>query len=614
MDHYESNTAGKPETSIPSGFEEFSKSVFKILSTYSNVHRGSGYFSRKTTEYYEEAREALIEYSGFDRKNYTIVFCTPAGAGKLSGLIDSKDYKLFSSNDHGIPLGIRAFAVRKKALPKGWPFYAGGGTARLVSADWVIWAKGADKFEAGTPPVVNICAFASLLKLRDKTEIRKTTELSSDTSTGKYLLHHDDLVHLRGHDLLNELRRKMIGYQMHINTKTGDRPFINFDNAASTQTFSQVWETVLKVWQQADEFHNEIITETKSICSEFFNAPPSDYEIIFTSNTTEAINLAADSFHSEATENADNIVLTTLLEHTSNDLPWRRKNKNAVIRLDIDDEGFINTIALESILVDYNFTKSHGSKRIGLVSISGGSNVLGCFNNLKKISEIVHKYGARILADAAQLAAHRKIDMKDWDIDYLAFSAHKLYAPFGSGALIVRKGLIKSSLADKALIIRSGEENVTGIAALGKAIVLLSRIGMNIIEEEEKKLTSKALAGLSGIEGLEVYGVKDSRSEKFERKGGVIVFSMKKIWPDKLASALSDRGIGVRYGCHCAHILVKRLLKVPHALEQFQGVMLTLLPKISLPGVVRISFGIGNTAEEIDRLIEAIKDIQTKLK
>lgn len=614
MDHYESNTADKPETSIPSGFEEFSKSVFKILSTYSNVHRGSGYFSHKTTEYYEEARESLLEYSGFDRKDYTIVFCTPAGAGKLSGLIDCKDYTLFSSNDYGIPLGIRAFAVRKKALPKGWPFYAGGGTARLVSADWVIWAKGAEKFEAGTPPVVNICAFASLLKLRGKFEIRKTTEQSSDNSTGKHLLHHDDLVHLRGLDLLNELRRKMIGYQMHIETKTGDRTFINFDNAASTQTFSQVWDTVLKVWQQANEVHNEIITETRSVCAEFFNAPPTEYEFIFTSNTTEAINLAADAFHSENTDSKDIIVLTTLLEHTSNDLPWRSKNKNAVVRLGIDNEGFIDAIVLENTLADYNLHKHHGDKRIGIVSISGGSNVLGCYNDLKKISEIAHKYGARILADAAQLAAHRKIDMKDWDLDYLAFSAHKLYAPFGSGALIVRRGLISSSFTYKENVIRSGEENVSGIAALGKSIILLQRIGLNIIEEEERKLTLKALTELSSIEGLKVYGVQNISSERFDRKGGVIVFSMKKIWPDKLASSLAERGIGVRYGCHCAHLLVKRLLNVPHALEQFQGVMLTLLPRISLPGVVRISFGIGNTPEEIDRLIEALKDIKANLK
>jgi selenocysteine lyase/cysteine desulfurase len=605
--------ADKSENATKDFFDELRNTVYKTLETYSNVHRGSGYFSRKTTEYYEEARESVLEFSGLDKKDYTVIFCTPSAAEKLCRLIEKRDYTLFSSADFGFPLGVRAVVLRENALPKGKPFQSGGGTARLVSTDWVIWARGAEKFEAGTPPIVNIIAFACLLRLSRNFEIRNLQEQASDNSYGKYLLHHDDTDGLSGLDLFMELRKELIGNQMPVITKRGEQPYINFDNAASTQTFRQVWDTVLKLWKQSPEVLNEIIAETRSVCADFFNAPSNDYEIIFTSNTTEAINHAADAFHSENGGSNDIIVLTTLLEHTSNDLPWRRKNKNAVIRLGIDDEGFIDPILLENTLAEYNFHKHHGNERIGLVSISGGSNVLGCYNDLKKISEIAHKYGARILADAAQLAAHRKIDMKDWDLDYLAFSAHKLYAPFGSGALIVRKGLISSSFPEKDNVIRSGEENVTGIAALGKSIILLQKTGMNIIEEEERKLTLKALTGLSSIEGLKVFGANIS-SERFDRKGGVIVFSMKKIWPDKLASALAGKGIGVRYGCHCAHLLVKRLLNVPHALEQFQGVMLILLPTISLPGVVRISFGIGNTADEIDRLIEALKDINANLK
>lgn len=115
-------------------------------------------------------------------------------------------------------------------------------------------------------------------------------------------------------------------------------------------------------------------------------------------------------------------------------------------------------------LVDFDRLAEYGRKRIALVTVSGASNVLGICNDLTEISQIVHRYGARLLVDAAQLVAHRKVEVDRWGIDYLAFSAHKVYAPFGSGALLVRKGLLHFSPAERALIQASGEENVGGIA------------------------------------------------------------------------------------------------------------------------------------------------------
>jgi selenocysteine lyase/cysteine desulfurase len=282
----------------------------------------------------------------------------------------------------------------------------------------------------------------------------------------------------------------------------------------------------------------------------------------------------------------------------------------SLIRLQVDPEGFIDLNELDTVLRAYNQKSQYGKKRIKLVAVSGASNVLGVFNNLVEISRIVHQYGARLLVDAAQLVAHRKIEMEQCGIDYLAFSAHKVYAPFGTGVLMVKKGLLNFGSVEMELIQSSGEENAGGIAALGKALVLLQRIGLDLIQEEEQALTRCALSGLAQIADLQIYGVKDPDSPRFAQKGGVIVFSLKDIMADKVAKELVERrGIGVRSGCHCAHMLVKRLVNVSPLLERFQGLMLTLLPKINLPGIVRVSLGIENSKEDIDALINVLNQI-----
>jgi selenocysteine lyase/cysteine desulfurase len=258
----------------------------------------------------------------------------------------------------------------------------------------------------------------------------------------------------------------------------------------------------------------------------------------------------------------------------------------------------------------YNQEHRHGPNRIRLVTLSGASNVLGGYNDLAEIGRIVHSYGARLLVDAAQLVAHRKVDMQENGIDYLAFSAHKAYAPFGCGVLVARKGLLHFGTAELAQIQSSGDENVWGIAALGKALVLLQRIGLDVIQEEEQTLTARALRGLAQIPGLEVFGVKDPDSPRFARKGGVIVFRLKGLMADGVARELAQRGgIGVRYGCHCAHLLIKHLLKIHPLLALFQGMIVRLFPQISLPGLTRVSLGLENSAEEIDALLDVLADI-----
>jgi selenocysteine lyase/cysteine desulfurase len=272
-----------------------------------------------------------------------------------------------------------------------------------------------------------------------------------------------------------------------------------------------------------------------------------------------------------------------------------------------DADGLIDLAALESLLRSYNEQRQHGAQRIKLVAVSGASNVLGTCNDLAAISQLVHRHGAHLLVDAAQLVAHRKVDMAAWDIDYLVFSGHKVYAPFGTGVLVARKGLLAYTPAQLADVRASGEENVGGIAALARSLLLLDRIGLDVVEAEERALTARALRGLAQVPGLTVYGTSDPESPHFMRKGGVIAFNLGENLSGTVGAALAEQaGIGIRCGCHCAHLTVKRMLHIHPMLERFQRVIVTLFPKLSLPGVARVSLGIENTPADVDALLATL--------
>jgi selenocysteine lyase/cysteine desulfurase len=615
---------------FPEAFTELEQYIFGALETYSNVHRGSGHNSMATTRLFEQARGAVLEYLGLKKGGYAVIFSSPRRALKIIGKLRVGTFKSLSSNDIGLPFGVTALAIKKNALPHGAPSEAGGGTTRLISRDWIIWDKAPEKFEPGTPAVINVIAFAKALQLaglygtdvfsKTAEEISSTGNLMPGDETGatdrmraaNEILYPGGPNGHSGRTLLEELKKNLIGRDLMIPVKEGTKPFINLDYAASTPTFMPVWEAVRQTWLQPPAVQEAIIREVRSICSGFLGAPSSDYDLIFTSNTTEAINLAAESFARQYSPEGEPVVLNTLLEHNSNDLPWRLIPGCSLLRLKVDPEGFIDLREMESLLIEYNREKLRGNSRIRLVAMSGASNVLGTFNDLEEISRIVHRHGAHLLVDAAQLVAHRSIDMEKSGIDYLAFSAHKAYAPFGTGVLAVRKGLLNFSDPEMAGIRSSGEENICGIAALGKALLLLQRIGFDVIREEEQALTAQALQGLARVDGLTVYGIKDPATSGFTSKGGVIVFGFKNLMANVVARELAELGFGVRYGCHCAHILVKYILGVSPGLEKFQRVMLTLIPSIRLPGLTRISLGIGTTEEDVDTFVECVSRIASK--
>jgi selenocysteine lyase/cysteine desulfurase len=598
--------------SSPDPFTLLENGVFAALETYSNVHRGSGQKSILSTQLFEQARKIILSHSKKSSRTHTVIFSTPGGADLLSAQCSPKDLTILSSSELGLPLGVRALVVRRRSLPKGTPARSGGGTTKLISREWIIWAKAPARFEPGTPPVINIITFARALQIAAKYG-RDCFRRSGVPGRGaNEILYRDEFSEFRGPELLEKLRETRIGGRLMVPTHAGSVPAVNLDSSASTPAFAPVWEAYRKTLRESLEVRDAMVDEVKSICASFVGASLSEYEVIFTSNTTESINLVAEHVNAGSGVNLEPVLVSSLLEHSSNDLPWRSIPRSRIIRLSVDKDGFFDLAALEGLLREYNVEKKHGNKRIGMVALSGASNVLGTCNYLTTIGQTVRSYGVRFLVDGAQLIAHRKIDMEASGIDFLAFSAHKAYAPFGCGVLVARKDSAWTG-PDQADLASGSEENVAGIAALGKSLSLLGRIGMDTIEHEEQEITVHAVKRLSGVKDLQIYGISDPESPEFARRLGVISFNLKNTVSFRIGKELALRkGIGIRVGCHCAHITVKHILNVGPGLERFQRIMQTLIPVMSFPGVARASVGIENSRDDLDRLVEGLGEISRK--
>ncbi|MFX0061104.1 MAG: aminotransferase class V-fold PLP-dependent enzyme [Candidatus Hermodarchaeota archaeon] len=596
---------------IDSAFTELERGVHAALETYSNVHRGTGHNSMITTALFERARDIVLEYLNLDKDKFMVVFCSPLRSRILKAQLNP--VRIVSSQDIGLPLGIRALAVRRSTLSKRVPLQTGGGVVKMVNSNSVVWADAPKRFEVGTPSIINVITLAKALQMIKHFSNDIFKKGSNKTLTPAEILYQDDLLGYTGKELLLELRQTFIGRDICVPTVEGESPYINLDNAASTPTFSPIWDVVCRMWKQPDHIRRGLVREVKKICLEFLDAPLDDHDVVFTSNTTEAINVVAQRLVKDFEEDIEPVIVSTLLEHNSNELPWRYSGAS-IIRLLVDDEGFLDLNELENLFREYNQNRAYGKKRIRIVTVSGASNVLGTINDIQAISRIVHEYGAHLLVDGAQLVAHRKISMVEDGIDFLAFSGHKIYAPFGAGALIFKKGLLNFNSAELTRLKLFGEENVVGIATIGKAITLLQRVGMDIIEEQERVITRTTLFGLSKIPDIEIFGIKDPNSPRFHKRGSTIVFSLRTVPHNLVAKELAEYGgIGVRNGCFCSHLLIKRTLKIAPFRTFIANVGLMILPLKQankfLPGLVRVSFGIENDENDVEYLIKTLEKI-----
>ncbi len=583
-------------------FEKLLKGVYAALETYANVHRGSGFNSELTTQLYEEARQLILYEMGFDRNSHTLIFCSRKRTQKLIVQLNANDYTLLCSEDFGLAVGVCALAIRKKAISKLMA-ETGGGTTMLYGPDWVLWANQPDRLEAGTPAVINSILFAKALRMcqKDGSEIFKNRPIT-ESSVDKILI-EDGLAELNGMDLLQSLQEKLIGKAIRVPTTSGLKPFINFDNSASTPTFEPVWETFCTALQQPPALQQRLVAETRKTIAAFTEAPAETYAMHFTSNTTEAINKVAAQLTAE--KNKDIVVLNTIMEHSSNDLPWRSIPDCSLIRLPVANTGLWDLAEMETILKTYNTEHAYGNQRIKLVAVSGASNVLGSCNRLSEVAALAHRYGARLLVDGAQLVAHRQVRLLTDDIDYFVFSAHKVYAPFGVGVLIAKKALLPELEATPETI-----ENAAGIAALGKALMLLQRIGFEAIVQHEHTLRQQAIQGIKHLKDLRIIGLAENEQAKQGDKIAVFMVDIKNKAAGGIARKLVlNHAIGLRYGCHCAHLMVKQLTGFTPFQEKLQKNIKALFPKLTLQGFARISFGIENTTEEVENLIAGLEAI-----
>jgi len=437
---------------------------------------------------------------------------------------------------------------------------------------------------------------------------------------------------LRKKQPLRSFQKEIIGLNKKVPLVSGKYArYINLDNAASTPALKPVVGKVMDFLEWYSSVHRgtgyksvlstKVYDEAHETVAQFVGADISNNTVIFVKNTTEAINKLANRLDF----NKRDIVITTQMEHHSNDLPWRKKAKTLYIG--VDNRGSLLLDDLEDKL------KNCGN-RVRIVAVSGASNVTGHVNNIYKIAEMAHHHGAELLVDAAQLVPHRPVDILPNDdprhIDYIAFSAHKMYAPFGTGVLIgptatfargapdyAGGGTIETvSLEDIQWAPpperdEAGTPNLIGALALVEAIKVLQKIGMERIYKHEKRLTSYALGRLKEVNNIIIYGDEDlSRQDRV----GVITFNLKGINHALVAAVLSyEGGIAVRNGCFCAHPYVHHLLKLNKKQIYESQKKILMKKKQNLPGMVRISFGLYNTFRDIDTLISLLKYIEQKI-
>ncbi|MBO9343817.1 MAG: cysteine desulfurase, partial [Roseiflexus sp.] len=318
----------------------------------------------------------------------------------------------------------------------------------------------------------------------------------------------------------------------------------------------------------------------------FINAR-SQREIVFVRNTTEAINLVARSWGDANLREGDRILLS-IMEHHSNLVPWQMLAQRTGAKLEflpIDGEGRLALDNLDAQL-----------EGVRLVAITQQSNVLGTINPVAEIAQRAHAVGALVLVDGAQSVPHMPVDVQALDIDFLAFSGHKMCGPTGIGVLWGRRaileqmppflgggsmikvvGLHESTYADVPARFEAGTPAIAEAIALGEAVDFLQEIGMDRIYAHERELLGYALERLTEVEGLRVYGPTTT-----EMRGGAVSFTLDGVHPHDVAAVLDGEGIAVRAGHHCAQPL--------HA-------------HYDIPATTRASFYLYNIPEEIDRLV-----------
>jgi cysteine desulfurase/selenocysteine lyase len=386
-------------------------------------------------------------------------------------------------------------------------------------------------------------------------------------------------------------------------TKPGTR-LIYFDSAATSQKPDAVIAAMDEYYRSYNaNIHRGVHTLAEEATAKYedaririanFIGAKKANELVFTRNTTESINLVAQTW-AKANLKENDLVILTEMEHHSNLVPWQMLASEKGIRLEfipVTDDGYLDLSVYDQLL----------EQKPKLVSFTHVSNVLGTINPVKEMVQKAHAAGALVLVDGAQSAPHLRISVTDLDVDFYAFSAHKMLGPTGIGGLWAREELLKAMPPFlgggdmiKKVYLRSftpndiphkfeaGTSAIAEAIGFGAAVDYLSMIGMDNIAAHEKEIVTYAIENMAGIKGLHILGPEASK------RGGVVAFTLGNIHPHDVAQILDDDGIAVRAGHHCA---------------------MPLHDRYALSATTRASFYLYNTKSEVDQLILSLDKVK----
>jgi len=390
-----------------------------------------------------------------------------------------------------------------------------------------------------------------------------------------------------------------------LSRKINGQPLVYLDNAATTQKPRQVIEVIRDYYENHNaNVHRGIHTlgdestrmyqRAREKVADFVGASDPN-ELVFVRNTTEGINLVAYAWGMANVGKGD-VIVTTEMEHHSNLVPWQELAKRVGARVEyvaVNQEGELDLDSLEKKL-------ELKPKLLALVHVS---NFLGTINPVKKIATLAKKNGTKVLIDGAQAVPQMPVNVSELGCDFYAFSGHKMYGPMGIGGLWVKRevleemqpfmtgggtisevhtvGTVFAGLPDR---FDAGTPNVAGAVGLAAAVEYLEKIGMQNVRAHEKELTAYAVKKLKSIKSIRIYGPRN-----LEERGGLVAFSVEGIHAHDVAQVLDDEGIAVRSGHHCT---------------------MPMHEKLGLAATVRASFGIYNTKEEVDKLIEGLGKVK----
>ncbi|MEO6454991.1 MAG: cysteine desulfurase [Ginsengibacter sp.] len=385
-----------------------------------------------------------------------------------------------------------------------------------------------------------------------------------------------------------------------LNSKVNGKPLVYFDNAATSQKpwsvikaiehyYTHLNSNVHRGVHHLSQLATDAFEDSRKKVADFINAAH-DYEVIFTKGTTEAINLVAHSYGKQFVNPGDVIIISGL-EHHSNIVPWQLlcEDRDAQLKIvPINEKGELSLEAFKELL----------SEKVKLVSVSYVSNSLGTINPVREIIELAHQYNIPVLLDAAQAVQHIPIDVQELDVDFLAFSSHKMYGPTGIGILYGKEKwlnqmppyqgggeMIKTVSFEKTTYnelpfkFEAGTPNIEAAICLGTAIDYINKTGLENIQQYEHELLKYATEKLSVVNGIKFIGTA-------ENKASVVSFIIDKLHPYDIGFILDKLGIAVRTGHHCTQ---------------------PLMDFFCIPGTVRASFAFYNTKQEIDVFTEAVQ-------